>query len=287
MSFIIFAWLASIFYGLVNVLGKLTSKYAIKNVWLFNFLFALFSFLFTIPPALNNQIGLPSVWENLILSAFFNTLFVIFYILSIVHLDVSVLGPLFNFRTVFGIILSVLLLHETLNNMQIMLILIIIFTGIFVTTDERFSIKTFFHRSILYGILMSLFLALSSIFINKSVAESGLWETNLYNPLITVLLLLSTFPLFYKDFRSINKKQVLGVASMALAVAIANIFANRAYAENVSISTAIIALPLSMFIVFTLSIIAPKLLEKHTLKVYAIRFSAAAIMIIAALKLSL
>src|SRR3989338_3223074 len=99
MSYILFAWFASLFYGLVNVIGKLTSKYSIKNIWLFNFLFAFFSLIFTLPPALNNRVGIPLVWGNLILSAVFNTLFVIFYILAIYHLDVSVLGPIFNFRT--------------------------------------------------------------------------------------------------------------------------------------------------------------------------------------------
>ena len=134
---------------------------------------------------------------------------------------------------------------------------------------------------------MSLMLAIESIFINKSVAESGLWETNLFNPLITLILLLFTLPLFYKDFKSIKSKQLIGVGMMALCVAIANILANQAYAKNISISTAIIALPLSMIIVFFLSIFTPNLLEKHTIKVYAIRFTAAAVMIIAALKLSL
>jgi len=287
MSFVVYAWLASFFYGLVSVFGKLTSKYAIKNIWLFNFLYALFTLLFTIPLALNNHIGIPSHWGNLTLSALFNTLFIIFYILAIFNLDVSVIRPLFNFRTAFGAILSYLLLQEVLNPNQVLLILTIFFAGIFVAFDEKFSLKSFFHYSILYGVLMSLFLALDSIYINKAIAETSLWETNLYNPLITIIFLLFTFPLFYKDLIRINLMQVAGVASMALAVAIANILANHAYSENVSISTAIIALPLSLFIVFALSFFAPRLLEKHTLKVYAIRFAAAAVMIISALKLSL
>jgi len=41
-----------------------------------------------------------------------------------------------------------------------------------------------------------------------------------------------------------------------------------------------------MFIVFILAVVKPGFLEKHTVKVYAIRFAAAFVMIGAALKLS-
>ncbi len=118
------------------------------------------------------------------------------------------------------------------------------------------------------------------------MAEVGLWPTNLYTPLISQALILLTIPLFYKEIKSIKIKQVAGTALMAFCAALGNIFANRAYAINVSLSTAIIALPISMFIVFGLSVFQPKLLEKHSLKVYAIRFLAAFIMIGAALKIT-
>ena len=62
--------------------------------------------------------------------------------------------------------------------------------------------------------------------------------------------------------------------------------ANRAFAVNVGISSAIMTVPLSMIFAVLFSVFAPKLLEKHTMKVYALRFAAAAIMIFAALRLS-
>ncbi len=286
MSFIIFAWLASFFFGLVSVVGKLTSKYAISNIWLFTFLYGLFTVLFTLPLALSNGVTMPSAWGNLSLSAVFNTLFLIFYALAIFNLDVSVISPLFNFRIALVALLGFLMLNEVLTALQLQLIAIIFLAGIFVSLDEKFNIKSFFKKPIFYGILMSFFLALDSIYINKSIAETGYWETNLYNPLITQLLLLFTIPLFITEVRKINRNQLLGTAAMAFCATIGNIFANQAYATNVSISTAIIALPVSMFIVFGLSIFNPKLLEKHSLKVYAIRFAAAFIMIAAALIIS-
>lgn len=286
MSFIIFAWVATFFFGMVNVVGKLTSKYAIKNVWFFNFLHVLFPLLITIPLAVGNHVGIPTSWGNLIMSGIFNALFNIFFVLAIYNLDISVLNPLFSFRTGFATILGVLVLRETLGLTQILLIGIIFVAGMFVSVDEKFSIKTFFKKPILYGILMTLCLAIMSIFISKAVKEVGYWETNLFNPLIALILMLTTIPLFIKDVKKINRMQISGMAAMSLFLAIANILANKAYAVSVSISTAIMAVPMSMIIVFILALVKPGLLEKHTLKVYAIRFAAAFTMIGSALLLS-
>ena len=56
--------------------------------------------------------------------------------------------------------------------------------------------------------------------------------------------------------------------------------------QNISISMTIISLPVSMLFAILFSVFAPKLLEKHTMKVYAIRLIAAGIMVAAALGLS-
>jgi drug/metabolite transporter (DMT)-like permease len=286
MNFLIFAWAATFFFGLVNVVGKLTSKYAIKNIWFFNFLHVLFPLLITIPLAVGNHVGFPTHWGNLILAGIFNALFNILFVLSIYHLDISILNPLFSFRTGFGTILAVLVLGETLNVTQILLIGLIFVAGMFVSLDEKFSIKSFFKKPIFYGLLMTFSLAIMSIFISKAVKEVGFWETNLYNPLIAQILMLFTIPLFIKEVKKTNRMQILGMAAMALFLALANILANKAYATNVSISTAIMAVPMSMIIVFILALVKPGLLEKHTLKVYAIRFAAAFTMIGSALLLS-
>ena len=73
---------------------------------------------------------------------------------------------------------------------------------------------------------------------------------------------------------------------MAIFLALGDILANKAYADNVSISTAIISLPCSMIIAVILSFFRSNLLEKHTVKIYLIRFIATAVMILSALKIS-
>ena len=105
--------------------------------------------------------------------------------------------------------------------------------------------------------------------------------------ILSQIMLLTTFPLFKKDIKKLNVKQLLSVFAMSVMMAIGIFTENRAYQENVTITSIITALPISMILAFMLSFIAPKLLEKHTFKVYAIRFTAAAIMIISALKLTL
>lgn len=286
MLYIINAWLASLVFGFSVVIGKLSSKYSIKNIWLFNFIFAVFSFLFMVPFALYNGITIPNVWTNIVLASFFNAIATLLYTKSLYSLDVSVLGPIFNFRTAIAALLGVLILKEVLVLSQIIYISVIFFAGIFVSFDEKLSIKSFMHKSIFYAILMSVFLALSSIYINKSITQVGYWETNFFNSLFSLLIILVTFPLFIKDAKKIKFKQTIGIIFSAFAVTIGVIFANAAYAQNVSISTVIVSLPISMIIVFILSIIKPKLLEKHPLKIYAIRFTSAFIMIYCALKLS-
>ena len=286
MSFVAFAWIASILFGLVAIIGKLTSKYAIQNIWLFNFFWNLFSLCITALLALLNHVGLPNTWENILFASFFYSLFGLLYIIGLSKLDISVFSPLFNFRTAFGVILGIAILGEKLSFFQLGLVGIISIAGMFVSIEEKFTLKSFFTFGIGIAIASTFFYSISNIFINKSLINNGYWEVNLFVALFTQLFLLTTAPLFIKDLKKLTFNSVSSTFAMSLALALGTIAANKAYAENVSISTTITALPVSMIMAFLFSIFAPQLLEKHTLKVYAIRFTAAAVMIISALKLS-
>ena len=126
MSYILFAWIASLSSGLLVVITKLTSKHAIANPWLFNFLRTLVVVLFIIPLALINNSSMPHNWLPIVAAAITSVLFYIFYILAIYKLDVSTIVPLFNFRTVFAVLLGVLLFQEKFTSYQYFLVLIII-----------------------------------------------------------------------------------------------------------------------------------------------------------------
>ena len=287
MSFVIYAWIASFAFGFVSIIGKLTNKYAIPNVWLFNFLWMLFSLLITIPIALLNGAALPSHWISLILVAVFNAIFGILYILSLSLLDISVLIPLMNLRTAFVAILSAIFLGEILSPFQYLLIALIFIGGLFVSVDEKLSIRSFFRWPIFIAILCTLSYTFYGISINWSIGQNGYWAVTLWMAILSQLLLLFTYPFFKKDIGKLNLKQLLSVFAMSMMLAIGIFTENRAYQENVTISSVVTALPLSMVLAFLFSYFAPKLLEKHTIKVYAIRFTAAAVMIMAALKLSI
>lgn len=286
MPFYVFAWIASVLFGFVGIIGKLTSKHAIANPWLFNFLWTLFSMLLIVPVAVISNVGIPSHWGILLLVALFNTLFNTFYILALTFLDVTVMVPLLNLRTAFVAVIGGLFLGEILSPFKYLLIAVILIAGLFVSIDEKYSLKSFLRRPILIAILCTLSYTLMGVFTKPAIAQNGYWEVTLWSPILSQLMLLTTVPFFRKDVIKLNMKQIGSVFSMSLALALGIMMENRAYSENVTITNIITALPFSMIMAFLFSVFAPKLLEKHTMRVYAIRFTAAAIMIVAALKLS-
>jgi len=287
MPFFVYAWIASFCFGMVSIIGKLTSKYSIPNLWLFNFVWMLFSLIITIPIALYYHVGYPRDWTSLLVVSIYNAVFGILYILAIKLLDISVLIPLLNLRTAFVVILAALFLGELLNPWQYILVVLIFLGGLFVSLDEKLSFRSFFRWPIMVGILCTLSYTLYGISIKQSISLNGYWEVTLWMAILSQIMLLVTFPFFRKDIIKLNVKQLFSAFLMSLMLALGILFENRAYQENVAITSIITALPISMVIAFLLSYFAPKLLEKHSLKVYAIRFAAAAVMIFSALKLTL
>jgi drug/metabolite transporter (DMT)-like permease len=285
-SYILFAWLASFLFGVEGVLGKLTSKHAIKNPWLFNFVWNGLILLFTIPIALVNHVGMPTAWENIAIAALFYALSGVFYTWAIYLLDVSVLSPLFNFRTVFSVLLGVWLLHQFLTTQQYVLIGVIFIAGLFVSFDEYFKLRSFFRIPILIAMIEMLIIAFFGVYTNKALAENGFWETTLWTQVLGQLILVLTWTKFGTDLRKISKTQIGALSLMSIAGTTGMIAVNKAYAGNVGIAATIISLPFSMVIAFLFAVFAPTLLEKHTMKTYAIRFIAAGVMLAAALRLS-
>lgn len=286
MPFYVYAWISTIFSGLYVVTTKLTSKYSIKNPWFFNFLSGLFTLFFTIPLALIYGAGMPHNWSLIIVVSIFAVLWNIFFIFSTYRLDVTVISPFFNFRTVFAVLFSALFLHEKLSSYQLLLFVVIIIAGLFVSIDEKLSLRSFFKPSIGIVILTMLFLALNSVFTKPAILHNDLWTVNLWAAIIAQLMIVPTFPLFKKEIKTIKMKQVLPVVAMGIFLMLATVTANMAYKINVSITTIIEGIPVSMILAYLFSVFIPKLLEKHTLKVYAIRFTATIIMIYGAIQLS-
>jgi drug/metabolite transporter (DMT)-like permease len=286
MSFYFFAWLALLFYGLEIITGKLTSKYKLKNPWQFSFFKVFFMSLLIVPIAIVNKGNVfPSDWSSLLTAAFFSSLGNVFLILSVFKLDVSVISPLFSFRTAFSLILSYILLDEILTHQQYFLVAAIFLAGLFVSMDEKFSFKSFFTPNVFIGILMTLFLALFSVFSNKSIGLNGYWTNMFWRGIASPLMMLLLLPLFYHDLLKTRIKLYLGAFLMSLFASVGILASLKAFESNVGISSAIISLPASMIMVYIISLLKPKLLEKHTQRVYLVRFLAAGVMFTCALLL--
>jgi hypothetical protein len=98
-------------------------------------------------------------------------------------------------------------------------------------------------------------------------------------------MLLFTFPKFKKDIKTLTRKQLIPVVLVTMTSMTAFLAVNKAYEVNVGITTVIMSIPSSMILAFIMSRIWPTLMEKHPLKVYAVRFAATAIMFVCALGL--
>jgi uncharacterized membrane protein len=286
MPFYIFAWITNIFYGLGTVSGKLAGKHQIKNPWQLNFLWNLFTLLLTVIVALWYGVRWPTHWGPIFLVGLFSTLSGTFYILALNLLDISVLSPLYAFRSVFSVMLGVILFREFLAPWQYFLVGIIVLSGLFVSLDERLSIRSFFRPSIALAVLAVCASTLYGVSIKYAMQFEGYWEVVLWGSILPVVLLLPTIPLFWKDIRKPVFKEYWGVILLTVFGFLGFLTANKAYGQNVGITSAILSVPVSMIMAVLFSFIVPKLLEKHTVKIYAIRFIATAVMIVAALKLT-
>ncbi|MBI5466051.1 MAG: hypothetical protein HY974_02045 [Candidatus Kerfeldbacteria bacterium] len=279
------AWLALLMYGLEGVAGKLVSKHSIPNPWLFNFFWNLFILALLAPVVWWHGLSLPSSWANVIWASFFYAGGSAFYVLALYRLDISVLAPLFSFRTVLAVVFGAVLVGELLTTQQYILIAVIFLFGLVVSVDERLVVKSFFNWGTALALLDMLLLVLMAVFIKKSVADIGYWEATWWSAFLGQVWLLLTWPFFKADLPQISLKQYGLMFAPALAGAVGTMAVNQAYASSVSLTSAIVSLPFSMVIAFLFSVFAPELLEKHTLKVYAVRFVSAAVMITAALNL--
>ena len=286
MSFIAFAWIASFFYALTIIVGKLTSKYAVPNPWMYEFFWELFTLLFMLPVALFSGVGMPTEWGSVIWAGFTSAAAGVLYVQSLYRLDVSVLGPLYNFRTPMTVLLAVLFVGELLSVEQLVLIGIVTVAGIFVSFDEHMKLRSFFRPRIGFALLTVLASAIMGLAINRALQVNGFWEATLWIAVFVMIFLLPTIPLFVRKFHRVKPAQYTGIVASSLVFVIGLLAFNKAVAQNISITTTIVSLPLSLIITFILSMLVPKLLEKHTPAVYIIRLAAALVMVGAALRLS-
>lgn len=274
-------------YALYAITAKLVGRYQLKNVAQFSFFSLLFGGLTISVISLLNGAVVPSSWTFVTLAGFSLALSSVMYIASLKALDVSVLTPLFNIRAVITVVLGWAFLGETLTTQNILIVALVVAAGVCATMDERFSPRSFFTKSIAVGLAYMLVLSVQSVFVNRAIAQTDYWTTTLWMGLLAIVFsFVFLYPRFKEDFVRSRPRDYIGVLVLSLLGAGGDLAAYKAFEGNIGVSSVIISLPISMVFAFVLAIWKPSLLEKHTVKVYLIRFSAAAIMIWGALKLS-
>lgn len=285
MSYITFAWIATALYGVETIITKLTGKYAVKNPWLFNMLWNGLFVFFMIPFCFNGEVGIPRKWGYLILTSLVSAICCVLYVVLIYRIDVSVLSPMYYIRTGFSVFFGSLLLGETVSTYKLTLIVLIIIMGLLVSFDEKFSFKSFFTKNIFLVFIFMFLLAFYGVFLKKTIGEIGYWNATVWVAVLNAVFLLFTFPKFKNDIKKMRPQQFFPVFFVTIVSVTAYLASNKAYTVNVGITSVIMSIPSSMILAFFMSVFWPKLMEKHPLKIYAVRFIAAAIMFVCAAQL--
>ncbi len=134
---ILFAWIACVASGITPLVIKTSSKSLVKNPWLFNLLWLAFGIPLVAVLAVFKGGGLPSNWPAVIFLSLSSAFFYFFYTVSLYKLDVTTISPLFSLRTVFAVILGIVVLHESIGVFGITLIIIIVLLSPLAAYDEN------------------------------------------------------------------------------------------------------------------------------------------------------
>lgn len=286
MNSLVFAWIASITYGLYAITAKLIGKYQLKNSYQFSFFITLFSGIIMSIISYLSGGRLATEWSYILLAGLFLSIGSALYLATLKVLDVSVMSPLFNVRVAITVILGALFLGESLSMRSVFLICLIIIAGFFATMDEKFSIKAFLSKNIGLGIFFMFILSIQSILINRAIDQTSYWTAMLWMSILApIFSFLLLFPKFKNDLLSTKPNQYIGVLILSIIGGVGDLSAYKAFEGNVGLSSVIISLPVSMVLAFALSLWKPNLIEKHPIKVYIVRFIAAGVMIWSALQL--
>ncbi|QQS18849.1 EamA family transporter [Candidatus Saccharibacteria bacterium] len=281
------AWVAAIVTGVEAIVIKMASKSLVRSPWLFNILWLGFALPAIIVLAVLRGGGMPEAWFPIILTALSSFGFYVFYTLSIYKLDVTTISPLFSIRTVTAVILGLVLLGESISALGIALMIAIVAASPLTSFDEKLKFRAFIRRHTLLAVAAMISLAFMGYYTNRSVAANGYSTTILWQDLLTFVLLLPTIRLVRFEHETFSRKSVFVFVALGLCSFLYTATTTYAYAHALSLSSIIVSLPFSMILAWLLSFRFPELLEKHPPRVYAIRFTGAAVMVSSAIWLSL
>ncbi len=286
MNYIWFAWITAIFYSASGLVGKFAANHKIQNRWLYSFVWSLVVVILSCAAAVYFGFGWPADWGSIILAGAFSALTALMYTFAIYMLDVSLLSSLYSFRAPMSVLLGAVFFKESLSSYQLLLIGILTVGGMAVSIDEKMSVRSFFRKPVAFALIMILLSAIYNALVKNAAALNPYWTTVFWYNLFNQVFLLPTIPFFWKELPKIKLRDYTHVAISAVLAGIGGLTVISAITGNLGITMAILTLPLTLIAAMVLSHFAPKMLEFHTKKVYAIRLVAAVVMFAAALGLS-
>src|SRR5689334_16016840 len=153
MSYIVYAWLTSLTYGVGSIVGKLASKQQIQNPWVFNIVWALVTAMCITPFAVAHGVTFPQHWPSMLLLGIAGAFSASTFALAFYAVEVSVLSPLSNLRTPFLSFIGILFFHESLTSFQWLLIVFIFLAGVGVSMDEQLSVRKIWNKQTALALL--------------------------------------------------------------------------------------------------------------------------------------
>jgi uncharacterized membrane protein len=291
----IFAILAGIFIAfgrildkwvLTNRLRKSSQYFFVWSMWLFVFS-ALIPFLFT-------KVFVPSfdLLVFIFLSGLFHVIGFLTFYKALSMGDVSSVAPLTNLRIVFLIPLTFFFAGEFYGISSVFLIIVTFLGGLLVTWNEKVKVRNLLSvkNAVFWLLMFTVFIWIISDLFAKSVLVRGVdsWNFNLWRDASAIFWLLLLFPIFFKNelhsiSLSLRKSSVYSLAASGLFyVGIIFYFMGVSSTLQLTTVSSVAAQALVTFFAgFIISSVAPKLLkEKHTKKIYAIRFLGVVLMLV-------
>ncbi|MBI5621191.1 hypothetical protein HY949_05390 [Candidatus Gottesmanbacteria bacterium] len=131
---------------------------------------------------------------------FLSALASITYTLSVYFLDITILGPLYSLRTPISVLIGLAVFRESVDLYQVLIIIGMTVAGIFVSMDERFSLRSFFRKPIAFAIMTITLSAIYNASLKYAAGINGYWTTVAWFNILNQVFLLVTIPLFWGDF---------------------------------------------------------------------------------------
>ncbi|MBN2101039.1 EamA family transporter [Candidatus Dojkabacteria bacterium] len=292
--YILYAFLSSIMFALLNLFSKIVIKYKAKNPVSISLiknvvrltLLASYVFIF------GHGINIPGRNE-LIVFLLYGLFFVvgdIFYFKGMEKVDVSVSSPLFSMRTVFSVVLVYILGIETYSLLEYVLIFLLLPLAILISMKKDFKLKNFLNPGIAYLMVEYFSLAVISILTNRGQLRMDFVDFSFWSILVVVILNLSFLPWVFGDIKKIvgrPKKLLLPISILGIVSLAGSVLQVVALAGNVAVVTAIISLPLSLVLATVITIFKPGYIENNPWWVYLLRFVAAGCSLIIVLAVGL